>query len=200
MGSSNWTRLLGVVAMLTLFAAGCSDKSQSPQLTGTPPDFLAGIWEVSDASADCYPFAPWYDEEVFTDTICLGGPDFGTLNALATWEMYLRYSEFVPGIWTPLEIKYCSGVISDTLINVFCEARSSATLEDCNFKVRFYTRGIPHEGTWTLLRSVERIEGEECGLPRGDSIVYCRTYMSVLKRIGDAPESCAEGDSSTIGR
>ena len=200
MSSTIWTRLVGTIAMVVLLATGCSDKSQSPSVTGAPPDFLAGVWEVTDSSANCYPFAPWDKQEIFTDTICLGGPDFGTRNALTTWGMYLRYNEVLPGLWTPLEIESCSGVITDTLVNVFCAARASSTLEDCSFKVRFYTRGIPGRDTWTLLRSVERIEGEDCGLRRGDSIIFCSTYMSVLRRIGDAPESCAEGDSSTIGR
>jgi hypothetical protein len=200
-GSSNWNRLFGVSLFGILAVAGCSDKAQSPVVEGFPPAFLAGVWEVVDSSFEGYQAWVKQGEDEFTDTICVGGPDFGTINALTTWEMYLRYNELIEGIYTPLEVKYCSGVIRDDSINVFCEARASATLEACDFKVRFYTRGTPHGDTWTLLRTVERIEGgRECGMQKGDSIVYSTTYQSTLTRIGDAREDCAEGASSTIGR
>jgi hypothetical protein len=200
-GSSKWTRLFGIFLLGVLAVAGCNDKAQSPVVDGFPPVFLAGVWEVVDSSFDDLRYSSMHREDVFTDTICIGGPDFGTLNALTTWEMYLRYNEFIEGIYTPLEVKYCSGAIRDDSINVFCEARASATLEVCDFKVRMYTRGTPHGDSWTLLRTVERIEGgRECGMQKGDSIIYRTTFISTLTRIGDVPESCAERASSTIGR
>ena len=202
MGSSNWMRFLGIFAMVVLLTAGCSDKSQSPKLTGAPPDFLAGVWEVTDSSADCYhsPFPNWSREAVFTDTICLGGPDFGALNARATWEMYLRYNEILPGLWTPLEINSCSGTISDTLIMVYCEGTANYFLFDCEFAVRLHTVAAPNGDHWILRRFIERVEkGRKCGYRRDDSLYECASYMTVLKRIGEVPESCDENGSSTIG-
>jgi hypothetical protein len=201
-GSSNWTRLLGILLFGVLVVTSCSDNAQSPVVQGSPPDYLAGVWDVIDTSMTCGrgPGGLRIREDEFTDTICVGGPDFTTYNAREVWDMYLKYENIVPGAWTDPIFEYCSGIVSDTLILVFCQARASATLEDCDFTVRFYTSAIPNGDQWMLLRWMERIEGEDCGHRKGDSTVYCRGYVTRLTRIGDAPESCAGGDSSTIGR
>jgi len=197
--STTSTRLLGIPLLWAVVVTSCGDQAQTPVVEGSPPEFLAGVWEVEDSSFECFSWWSQRREGAFTDTICIGGPDFATLNAQAAWDMYLDYEDILPGRWTAPSFKSCSGIISDTLIQVYCVARVSATLEECDFTVRFYTSATPDADHWKLLRRVVRIEGEDCGHRRDDSTVYCHTYITSLSRIGDTPETCEHGDSSAIG-
>lgn len=196
MGTSIRSRLLGILALGVLVAAGCSDKPASPKLSGAPPDFLAGVWDVIDTATLCgvNSATTRARKDSYTDTICIGGPDLAIANAQEAWDMYLKYEEFIPGKWTPLSFDFCSGFISESEFNVYCLAHASATLEECDFLVRISTRGLFDGNKWTMLRSVTRVEGEDCGLRHGDTATYCSNYVTTLTRVADPPEDCVTSD------
>jgi len=188
--------LMGLVGGM-LLGVGCGDKATSPKVSGTLPYSLSGIWQVSDvAPASCY--ASFGGELVgsYVDTICVDEPDFGIAEANEAWLMFLQYDGVLPGRWTePVWDDW--SVTLDSTVNAFFAGHASATLEECDFKIRIYTAGAFDEdtGQWKLKRTIERVEGRDCGHHGDDTTLYCTQYKTTLERIGDAPAECTSSNN-----
>jgi len=186
-----------VLAIGILMVVGCGDKGTSPKLTGSLPYSLEGIWYVTDQrSLSCYTSFGGDLVGTYTDTICVDEPDFGIACANATWKMYIDYEGILPGRWTDPEWDTWS-VTLDSTVSAFFAGHSSATLEECDFKVRIYLGGGFDNATnkWKLKRTIERVEGRDCGHHGDDTSLYCNQFISVLERVGDAPAECTSSDN-----
>lgn len=186
---------LGTLVMGVMVVAGCGDKGTSPKITGSLPYSLDGVWYVIDRTT-------WGGSgtgdilAVYTDTICVAEPDFGIASADETWQMFLQYEGIIPGRWTdPVWDDW--SVTLDDRVNAFFAGHASATLEECDFKIRIYIAfGFdPDNNEWSLKRTIERVEGRACGHHGNDTTLYTNQYRSAMERVGDAPNDCTSSDN-----
>jgi hypothetical protein len=201
----NRIRQLGYIGAILVTLSGCSeDKSFVPPVAGAPPEFLAGVWTVRDSVTDSrYAIGAWEPTYVYVDTICPTTLDLVEENMQTVWLMYLDEIGWAPGHFLRPEIQSCSGIISDTLINVLCRGTGAYSLTgpDCVFQLTFSTRGLPNGDEWVLLRTVQRLEwGYDCGFTPRDTLFERYTFMSVLERIGDAPDACSDREPDAISK
>lgn len=156
MNITNKTRGLGWIGLIALALAACNNAPSKPSVSGTPPEFLAGIWAVYDSLTVCEPFAPTWPFGFSVDTICPGGPDFACENARCAWR--LNQESF--GYGTSFTCTSCSGVISDTSIDVICngtdEFWEESTGEMCPVWLTVHTQGHPDSNGWLLIRSIQQ--------------------------------------------
>jgi hypothetical protein len=190
----HWT---GVIVGLAVLIGCSSDEVSGPTVTGSPPEYLTGIWDIRDAAVDCR-YVPGYQHTYsYSDTICASTLDFVNESVQTVWLMYLNRLGVCAYHYLEPEIQSCSGIISDTVINVLCNCtvQYSLTGEDCYIELLVSIRGLPNGNEWQLLRSIEYLEkGHECGWDPWDSLYQCYSFTSMMERVGDAPEGACDGD------
>jgi hypothetical protein len=195
-----WCEVIGCLAVLI----GCSsDEVTGPKVTGHAPAYLEGVWSIQDAIAPCSNTIRYTRTFNYMDTICASTLDFVNESVQTVWLMYLQRDTLYPACsynYLEPEIQSCSGVISDTLINVLCNCTVQHYLEgeDCYIDLLVSIRGLPNDNEWQLLRSIEYLEkGYDCGFTPWDSLYECYSFVSTMDRIGDAPEGACGGELAT---